>query len=315
MQSIVDHGRAVITKGSESFAAAARLFPPDIRADVYMLYAWCRHCDDQTDHQRLGHDAARLAPAAAQARVDALRAATLDALAGESTTDPIFAGIQHVIATNRIPHRYPLELIDGFNMDVSGREYLTMTDTLEYCYHVAGAVGVMMAYIMGVRDEATLDRAADLGLAFQLTNICRDVVEDAMVGRVYLPRDWLTEAGITQGRLDDPRNLTAVFAAVERVLAVAERFYESSWIGISQLFPRSAWAVAAANAVYRDIGRSIIARGPEALMQRTTTGTARKLSLIIGAAPRSWAARTWGKGPADQPRGTLWTRPTREASS
>ena len=95
-----------------------------------------------------------------------------------------------------MPHRYPLEHLDGFVMDVEGREYHTLTDTVEYCYHVAGVVGVMMAYIMGVRDEPTLDRATDLGLAFQLTNICRDVVEDAEVGRVYLPLDWLTEAGV-----------------------------------------------------------------------------------------------------------------------
>ncbi len=111
-----------------------------------------------------------------------------------------------------------MDHLDGFVMDVEGREYRTLTDTVEYCYHVAGVVGVMMAYIMGVRDEPTLDRATDLGLAFQLTNICRDVVEDSEVGRVYLPRDWLAEAGVPIDGIADPVNRDGVFEVVRRIL-------------------------------------------------------------------------------------------------
>ncbi len=205
MDQLVEHGQSVIEKGSKSFAAAARIFDPRTRAGAYMLYAWCRHCDDQTDDQELGFEGSQLEPAEGRARVERLRTETLRAMSGEQVNDPIFAGLQRVVAESEIPHRYPLEHLDGFVMDVEGREYHSLEDTVEYCYHVAGVVGVMMAYVMGVRDEATLDRATDLGLAFQLTNICRDVMEDAAVGRIYLPREWLAEAGVPIEEIQLPR--------------------------------------------------------------------------------------------------------------
>jgi len=166
-----------------------------------------------------------------------------------------------------------------------------------------------MAYVMGVRDEPTLDRATDLGLAFQLTNICRDVVEDAEVERVYLPLDWLTEAGVPTDKVAAPEYRDGVFEVVRRILFEADRYYRSAWLGISQLPPRSAWAVAAANAVYSDIGRLILGRGPRSWDTRASTSTARKIALVLGAGPKSWKARKWGKGPGDEPRDRLWTRP------
>jgi len=309
MDHVVDHGQAVIQKGSKSFAAAARLFDPETRGRAYMLYAWCRHCDDVTDDQELGFGASELSLDEGRARIDRLRSETLRALSGEPTDDPIFAGLQRVVADCDIPHRYPMDHLDGFVMDVERREYRTLADTVEYCYHVAGVVGVMMAYIMGVRDEPTLDRATDLGLAFQLTNICRDVIEDAEVKRVYLPHDWLSEAGVPAGELAAPEHRNGVFEVVRRILGDADRYYQSAWLGISQLPPRSAWAVAAANAVYSDIGRLILGRGPAAWDTRTSTSKLRKISLVLGAGPKSWTARRWGKGPDDESREGLWTRP------
>ncbi|MCW8984950.1 MAG: phytoene/squalene synthase family protein, partial [Thermoanaerobaculales bacterium] len=250
-----------------------------------------------------------LSPEEGRERVRLLRDQTQRALSGEAVDDPIFAGLQRVAAESEMPHRYPLEHLDGFSMDVEGREYNTIEDTIEYCYHVAGVVGVMMAYIMGVRDEPTLDRATDLGLAFQLTNICRDVIEDAEVGRVYLPRDWLADAGVPIDGIANLEHRDGVFEVVRRILTEADRYYASSWLGISRLSPRSAWAVAAANAVYSGIGRLILERGPRAWDGRTSTSKVRKLSLVLGAGPKSWTARKWGKGPADEPRTGLWTRP------
>jgi phytoene synthase len=315
MEELVEHGQTVIEKGSKSFAAAARLFAPETRAGAYMLYAWCRHCDDQTDDQELGFDGSQLEVPEGRARVKRLRTETLRALSDERVDDPIFAGLQRVVADNEIPHRYPLEHLEGFVMDVEGREYHTLEDTVEYCYHVAGVVGVMMAYIMGVRDEPTLDRATDLGLAFQLTNICRDIMEDAEVGRVYLPRDWLGEAGVPIDEIQAPGHRERVFEVARRVLSEADRYYASSWLGISQLPFRSAWAVAAANAVYSDIGRLILERGPRSWDRRVSTGKGRKIRLVLGAGFRAVAARAWGKAPNDEPRAGLWTRPGVESST
>jgi phytoene synthase len=309
VDELVEQSRAVIERGSKSFAAAARLFDPETRAGAYLLYAWCRHCDDQTDDQRLGFAGSRLDEAEARSRLDRLEAATRRALAGEPTDDPIFAGLQRVASYHRIPESDAVAHLAGFRMDVEGRRYDTVADTLEYCYHVAGVVGVMMARIMGVRDEPTLDRAADLGIAFQLTNICRDVLDDAALGRVYLPAAWLAEAGVPDGRVADPEHRGGVVAVVRRVLAEAERYYASSRLGISQLPFRSAWAVAGARSVYRDIGRLVLRRGAAAWEERAATGTGRKLALVLGGGLTAAAAVAFGRGPAAEPRAGLWTRP------
>ncbi len=161
-----------------------------------MLYAWCRHCDDVIDGQDLGHGMETPDAASARQRLTALYAKTRAALAGEPTDDPDFAAFQRVALRRHIPERYAIELIDGFAMDVAARRYETLEDTLDYCWHVAGVVGVMMALVMGIEpdDLPTLRRAQDLGLAFQLTNISRDVIEDAQNSRIYLPAAWLEAA-------------------------------------------------------------------------------------------------------------------------
>ena len=122
MDHVVNHGQAVIEKGSSSFATASKLFDPTTRGRSHMLYAWCRHCDDQTDDQELGFDGSQLSLEEGRARVDLLRAETLRALSGEATKDPIYAGLQRVVADCDMPHRYPLEHLDGFVMDVEGRQ-------------------------------------------------------------------------------------------------------------------------------------------------------------------------------------------------
>lgn len=315
MSQRVDQSRAVIEQGSKSFAAAARIFAPETRAGAYLLYAWCRHCDDETDNQMLGFEGSEISRDEGRARVDRLRTKTRDALSGAPVDDPIFAGLKQVVARHEIPEKFLFEHLDGFVMDVEGREYTHLEDTLEYCYHVAGVVGIMMAHVMGVRDEATLDRATDLGLAFQLTNICRDVVEDARVGRVYLPTRWLTEFGVPVDRVADPDYRDGVFHVVRRVLAEADRYYASARLGISQLSFRSAWAVAAANAVYRDIGRIILRRGPHAWDNRVSTGRNRKIALVFGSGFGALTATTIGRGPGSQPRTGLWIRPDRRTVS
>ena len=113
---------------------------------------------------------------------------------------------------NEIPGRYPLELLEGFAMDATAHQYRNLADTLQYCYYVAGVVGIMMAYVMGTRDPAALQRATDLGIAFQLTNISRDVHEDAEVNRIYLPGDWLAEAGVAADQILEPQHAAALAA-------------------------------------------------------------------------------------------------------
>jgi phytoene synthase len=292
--ALVQSSRETIRKGSKSFAAAAALFDAQTRADAEMLYAWCRRCDDVIDGQELGHGMLAPGPAAARQRLEGLIAETKSALAGEPTDDPDFAAFQQVAQRRKIPERYALELLAGFAMDVEARRYETAEDTLEYCWHVAGVVGVMMALVMGVEpgDLATLRRAQDLGLAFQLTNIARDVVEDAANGRVYLPAAWLAEAGAPVDRVADPACRTQVFAVTRRLLDLAEPYYASALDGLAHLPLRSAWAIATARAVYRQIGVEVARRGPRAWDERVSVSTSKKAWLALAGGATALATRT-----------------------
>ena len=304
--SVLDASRDSIRRGSTSFAAAARLFDPRIREDAYHLYAWCRHCDDEIDGQVMGHGAVGLDPVLARRKLAELEDKTRRAMAGEPTDDTAFAAFQRVAQRHGIPAQHPLDLLQGFRMDVEGHAYQTLQDTLLYAYHVAGVVGVMMAQVMGVRDVATLRRASDLGLALQLTNIARDVIEDAKGGRVYLPADWLGAAAGTPMAVMDPDNRAVVFAATERLLAVAEPYYASARWGLKALGFRSAWAVAAARGVYRQIGLKVLALGPTGMDRRASTGALTKLGLVLQGglvAARAATLDGWRQEP-DRP--ALW---------
>jgi phytoene synthase len=296
--AVLDASRNSIQKGSTSFAAAAKLFHPRVRDDAYLLYAWCRHCDDEIDGQVMGHGAAAvLDPLLAAAKLAELEVKTRRALAGEALDDPAFAAFQRVALRHGIAARYPLDLLEGFRMDVEGRTYRTLEDTLRYAYHVAGVVGVMMAQVMGVKDLATLRRAADLGLALQLTNIARDVVEDAKIGRVYLPTDWLGAAARCPEAVADPANRAEVFAATKRLLTAAEPYYDSALDGLKALGFRSAWAVASARGIYRQIGAAVLASGPPGMDRRASTGALTKLGRIMeGGLIAAYAATFNAKG-------------------
>lgn len=303
---LVRSSRETIRKGSRSFAAAAALFDAETRADAEMLYAWCRHCDDVIDGQDLGHGMAAPDMASANQRLTTLYAKTRAALAGEPTQDPDFAAFQRVALLRGIPERYAIELLDGFAMDVSARRYETLEDTLDYCWHVAGVVGVMMALVMGVApgEMATLRRAQDLGLAFQLTNIARDVIEDAQNGRIYLPAQWLAEAGVPEAEIAAPRHRAAVYCVTKRLLDAAEPYYASALVGLPALPFRSAWAIAAARSVYRQIGVIVAARGARAWDVRASASGPMKAWLALGGGWTALASRGQGAGV----RPELWSK-------
>lgn len=303
--ALVDHATRTIEVGSKSFAAAAKLFDPATRRSAVMLYAWCRYCDDVVDGQELGFGQTAGSSAGSEQRLAELVELTHRAYAGEPMDNPAFAALQEVIRRHAIPERYALEHLQGFAMDVQGRKYETIEDTLEYCYHVAGVVGLMMAIIMGAQGNATLDRACDLGLAFQLTNIARDIVEDARVGRCYLPAQWLSEEGIPRQELALPGHREAVARLAGRLVDLAEPYYLSAYQGLPALPLRSAWAIATARGVYREIGVKVKERGAAAWDQRVSTSKWDKLRLVTSGAALALATRQLQA----TPRGDLWPRP------
>lgn len=333
MDAVVRQSEEMIRKGSKSFALASRLFDAPTRERAVMLYAWCRHCDDEIDGQELGmvpgragggvpsvSPAAQVSPpgtpppalpldASPQFRLQHLRNETRRALAGERVTDPVFVAFQRVAAEARIPERHAMEFLAGFEMDVAGYRYESFEDTLLYCYRVAGVVGVMMALVMGVRDPQALQRAADLGIAFQLTNISRDVLDDARNGRCYVPAAWLRAEGLSAADLKTPAR-PEVARLARRLLDEADRYYASAGEGLRALSFRSAWAVATALYVYRDIGRVVRQRGEHAWDRRAVVGTARKLLLVLRGAARAGRAATVDRRARKEPRSRdLWLSP------
>lgn len=306
-EAIVATAGETIAAGSKSFAAASRLFDRRTRERAWLLYAWCRACDDLADGQELGHEMARVADP--QARLAEITAKTEAALAGEWVGDPAFDALRIVAAETRLPPGLARDLIAGFALDAEEWRPRTEDDLYRYCYHVAGSVGCMMAIVMGVDpyDQETLDRACDLGLAFQLGNIARDIAEDDRGGRCYLPVDWLVEMDIPPGEHMKPPFRQRLAVLGKRLADRAAAYEASARLGTPKLSFRSAWAVLAAADIYGGIAREVAQRGEQAWDRRVTTSGAQKLAAI-GRAFGQAMARERRYPPAARDPG-LWTRP------
>jgi phytoene synthase len=275
----------MIRLGSKSFAAAARLFDPVTRDAVVLLYGWCRHCDDQIDGQSYGHGDAALEAEAARARLESLVEATRASYRGAPPRSLVFVGFQHVVQRYAIPERYPRELLKGLEMDVAGRRYRGFEDLLLYCYRVAGTVGVMMAKVIGARDERALKHAVDLGIAMQLTNIARDVVEDARAGRVYLPLRDLREFGVSVDDLVAGRHGQPFARLMARQADRARRFYRAAAGARPAADARTLVPAEIMGRIYHALLEEIEARQFRVLDERVTLPARRKIAIAL----RCWA--------------------------
>ncbi|HEY1232418.1 MAG TPA: phytoene/squalene synthase family protein [Candidatus Binatia bacterium] len=281
IKAALDECRGIIRKGSKSFSLAARLFNPATRDAAFFLYGWCRYCDDQVD--AVGPYET---PDVLLDRVTVLKERTAAAFGFMPQNEPVFIALQYIAHRYAIPVHYALELIEGMAMDARATRYPMLKELLLYCYRVAGTVGLMMAHVMGVRDERALKHAADLGIAMQLTNIARDIIEDAGMGRVYIPLAWLREAQIEPDEIAAPQHREKLATVTLRLLHEAERYYRSGDEGLWQLSFRSACAVASARSVYSEIGRRLAVKGALAWDERTYVTGARKIWVVFGAVAR-----------------------------
>ncbi len=301
--NLVLHAKASIDRGSKSFALASKLFATQTRERVWMLYAWCRECDDLADGQDHGHGMS--ATPASEKTIAVMRMLTRRAMGGEQTGKPAFDAVGIVAQECRLPLELANDVIDGFALDAKQWRPQSEDDLYQYCYHVAGAVGCMMAIVMGIspRDDETLDRASDLGLAFQLCNIARDIAEDAAAGRCYLPKDWLAEMRINPDDLMNPSRQDALVQLIERLCDLSERYEASARVGAARLPFRSRWAVLAAAGIYGDIARAV---------RRSDGGSLNKRIVTSKAAKIAWVAKALGQAlfrSKEAAREQLWTRP------
>ena len=275
--------RAQLRSGSRSFFAASLLLPRRVRAPAIALYAFCRLADDAVD---LPADGADLPTALARlhARLDRI-------CRGDPAPIPADRALAAVVARHAIPRVLLDALLEGFAWDAGGRRCEDFPALLAYAARVAGAVGAMMALLMGVRDPATLARATDLGVAMQLTNIARDIGEDARAGRLYLPLAWLGEAGIDPDAfLARPAFTPALGGVIRRLLGEADALYARADAGIAVLPADCRPGIAAARRLYAAIGREILRAGGDAVSRRAVVPRARMLALL--AAPSSRAPST-----------------------
>lgn len=268
-----------IRKHSKSFSLAARVLPPDVRTHAVALYAWCRRADDAVDLVSVDEQAPAL---------DRLRTELEDVYNGAAITDPILSQFQLTVHERRLPRRYADDLLIGMEMDVRGQQYDSMDQLFEYCYHVAGCVGLMMCHVMGVNDDRALANATHLGMAMQLTNICRDVAEDWERERLYIPDELMADAGFpglhtSLGQPFPEAARAPVARSISRLLDVAEDFYRSGDRGVPALSGRCGMAIRTARNVYSSIGGRIRASDCDPLAGRAYVPAGHKLILLFGA--------------------------------
>jgi 15-cis-phytoene synthase len=299
--------RQTIAVHSKSFALASRVLPPRCRDEAAVVYTWCRRADDAVDLAPPGRQAAALVRLGIE--LDGIYDAQSHAQSQDQPqADIALAAFREVVQRHRIPREYPAELLAGMDMDVRGQRYDDMHTLLLYCYRVASTVGLMMSHVMGVTHDGALRHAAHLGMAMQLTNICRDVLEDWEMGRLYIPTELLAEHGIGDlGRaLGGPfpeRARAPMRGAVARLLGEARQFYRSGDRGLAALPWRCAFGVRAARLVYAAIGERIARSDFDVLAGRAVVPTWHKL-LLVGRAGASALAevparlvRVLGRGP------------------
>ncbi len=264
---------AILRVGSKSFRAAALLLPRETRRAATALYAFCRLADDAIDEGP--GDAATIA---------LLEQRVIAAHAGRPHEHPVDRAFSETVLSFGLPPEVTLALIEGLAWDAQGRRYETFDDLCGYGARVAGSVGVMMATLMERRAPEVLARAADLGVAMQLSNIARDVGADAAMGRVYLPLSWLREAGIDPDAfLANPRFSPALGGVVARLLAEADRLYARADAGIEALPASCRSGIRAARSIYAEIGREVARRGHDGVSQRAVVPAWRKLGLLARA--------------------------------
>ncbi len=263
--------RALLRGGSRSFHAASLLLPAPMRAPATVLYAFCRIADDAVDLG--GGD-----PVAVEQLRD-----RLDRLyRGEPLPIAADRALAVVVVHYGIPRALLDALIEGFEWDAEGRRYEDLPSLRGYAARVAGTVGALMAVIMGARAPATIARAAEMGLAMQLSNIARDVGEDARAGRIYLPLAWLREAGIdADSWLADPVFTPALGTVIARVIDAADALYHGAAPAIADLPKSCRPGIRVAGRLYAAIGHEVVRRRYDSVSSRAVVPVLSKLHLMM----------------------------------
>ena len=250
--------------------------PADRFRDMCALYAFMRICDDLGDDEHLS-------ATIRAANLDAWHASLTRALDGESFDHELFPALAEMVHRTGIPREYLFAVIEGVRTDLQPVGFETFAELTDYCYHVAGAVGLCCIHIWGFHDDRATERAIDCGIAFQLTNILRDLAEDAAMGRLYLPREDLRRFGYSAddivARCVDDRFLKLMQFEVAR----AETYYDRAAELLAYLDPPGRPIYAAMLNIYGGLLKGIKRRGYNVYAGRIKLSRLRKLAIALGA--------------------------------
>lgn len=308
-QSTIDQAYSycerVTSVHAKSFYFAARFLPRHKQKAVFAVYAFCRHVDDEVDEA--GFDSEEQASAAVglwKERLDRVYGGS-----GEKSPeicDPqrsealekVFRAWNDVLRTYRVPKEAALDLIKGVLMDTYKKRYGTFEELYEYCYRVASTVGLMSSEILGYSDQVALEYAEKLGVAMQLTNILRDVREDALLGRIYLPREDLEQFGVSEQDINSGRANRPFRDMLRFEIERAREYYREGEKGIAYLERDSRFTVLFASRIYSRILDEIESLKYDVFSQRAHTSRFQKLAAM----PSIWmeSRRLEGKAGAGE---------------
>jgi phytoene synthase len=242
------------------------------RKAMCAIYAFMRYCDDLSDE-----------PGASRIAIDKWRAELDDALQGRFSDHPVWPGFHHTVRRFGIPHEYFHQMIDGISSDLEPRRIETFDELYQYCYHVASVVGLTIIHIFGFDTRSALPLAEKCGVAFQLTNILRDIREDAEKGRIYIPAEDLRRFGVTE---DDLRagNRDEKFLRLMRFEAARARsYYEESKPLLDLIHPRSKSSLQALIAIYSRLLERIEGTNYDVFTRRVRLSLFEKSWIVVRA--------------------------------
>lgn len=258
---------AVLRQKGRSFYWARRLLKIEHAERATRLYSLCRYLDDLADEGT--------SIALSREALNDVKSFIVTCQAD----DPVVQDGLLLIEECGIDPHVICQLIDGVSSDLEAAAIVNLDELLRYCYQVAGTVGLMMCNVLGTKNPAALPHAVDLGIAMQLTNICRDVQADAVAGRRYLPASMigdLSPAALVDPAADIQPHLQECLC---QLLGIAERYYRSGEMGLSYLPAGARIGILTAARIYREIGRCLARRQYQFWQGRVVVSPARKLAI------------------------------------
>lgn len=270
---------------AKSFYFAAKFLPRHKQKAVYPIYAFCRHVDDEIDEIGDGDEVQAVKSVENwKANLNFIYENNNEPQTTNNEQLQVFIAWKDLLANYKIPQNLPLELVQGVLMDTTTKRYETFEELYVYCYRVASTVGLMSSEILGYADKTALEYAEAMGIGMQLTNILRDVKEDAEIGRIYLPQEDLRKFGVTEdqifaGKFDENFRQMMKFQ-VKR----AREYYEKGEKGISMLKRDSRFTVLLASRIYGRILEKIENLDYNVFSARAYTNKVQKLLSI----PKIW---------------------------